>query len=156
VSLTPAQTQGRDLARADAERKWFLENMHDKAFRHGFMAEHIGESIARQIRDLRISRGLDQRQFAERCGAPQSVVSRWENPKKARTITIATLLKIATAMDVALLVRFVDWAMWIAFELQYRPDGFHVKSFSEDEIKQLLIPPHPDEGTTIQQGDNRG
>jgi DNA-binding transcriptional regulator YiaG len=52
-----------------------------------------------RIADARSARGLSQRALAARLGVPQSTVSRWE--KKDANLTLATVRKIASALDYA-------------------------------------------------------
>ena len=64
-------------------------------------------SIAHQIRALREKSGLNQKQFGDEIGKPQSVVSRLEDTEYGG-ITVNTLLDIAKARNVGLKVEFTD------------------------------------------------
>jgi transcriptional regulator with XRE-family HTH domain len=60
--------------------------------------------IADMVRTARESRGLTQHELAVRMGSTQSTVARWETG--AHQLTLATLDRIATALDVAMHVHF--------------------------------------------------
>ena len=85
-----------------------LQRFEDKPYRDGYLQTHIRSGIAYQINALREQSGLTQTEFASLIGKPQSVVSRLENTEYGR-VTVQTLLDVASALDVALLVRFVSY-----------------------------------------------
>jgi ribosome-binding protein aMBF1 (putative translation factor) len=60
--------------------------------------------LGRMVRDMREARGLSQRQLAERMGTTQSVVGRLESGGSRPTL--ATLDRVAAALDLVLEVRF--------------------------------------------------
>ena len=60
--------------------------------------------IADMVRGARESCGLTQRELAVRMGSTQSMVARWETGE--HQLTLATLDRIATALDVQLRVHF--------------------------------------------------
>jgi ribosome-binding protein aMBF1 (putative translation factor) len=89
------------------EQRQKLEN---KDYRAAYVASHTRRWIAHQIRALREmpERNWKQGDLAKAMDRPQSVVSRLEDPSYGK-MTINTLLEVAKAFDVALLVRFVDY-----------------------------------------------
>jgi transcriptional regulator with XRE-family HTH domain len=64
--------------------------------------------IAYQIQALREKTGLNQTDFAKKIGKKQSVVSRLEDTEYGR-VTVQTLLDIACALDIALVVKFASY-----------------------------------------------
>lgn len=60
--------------------------------------------IAQQVTEQRQARGLSQRELAELCGTTQSAIARLESG--ARPPRLDTLLRIASALDCELSVRF--------------------------------------------------
>lgn len=103
-----------------------------KDARHEFMAQTVISSIRREVKELRLSRDLTQAQFAERCGMTQSGVARLEDGRGRVSPSISTLLRIAVAMDVALVIQFIGWPEWAQ---QYgtiwvTPRGFFTASLS--------------------------
>jgi transcriptional regulator with XRE-family HTH domain len=64
--------------------------------------------IAYQIQALREKTDLNQTDFAGKVGKTQSIVSRLEDPEYGR-VTVQTLLDMACALDVALVVKFASY-----------------------------------------------
>lgn len=89
-----------------------LQRFLDKHYRDGYLETHVRTGIAHQIRALRVKAGLNQADFAVATGKKQSTVSRLENTDYGR-VSVQTLLDVATAMNVALLVRFVDYSQFL-------------------------------------------
>ena len=92
-----------------------LARLKDKKYRDLFVASQINRLIPFQIRALRAARdNMTQEELAERAETTQSVISRIQN-KGAANLNIKSLLKLASAFDVALVVRFepidrfIDW-----------------------------------------------
>ena len=80
----------------------------NKFYRDGFMQTQVRSGIAYQIQALREKEGLSQTAFAELTGKKQSVISRLEDTEYGK-VSIQSLLDIASALNVALLVRFVSY-----------------------------------------------
>lgn len=92
-----------------------LSRLKDKKYRDAFVASQLNQIIPYQIRALRAARdNMTQEELAERAETTQSVISRIQN-RGAANLNIKTLLKLASAFDVALTVRFepidrfIDW-----------------------------------------------
>lgn len=79
-----------------------------KKYRDGYLQTKVRGLIAYQIQALREKTGLNQTDFAKKIGKTQSVVSRLEDTEYGR-VTAQTLLDIACALDVALVVKFVSY-----------------------------------------------
>src|SRR5436190_437018 len=90
--------------------KQLAVELSDSEFRHAYMADQVRSMAAFQIRALREQPGRQwsQEELAAKAGTGQSVISRIENPDYGR-LTIQTLIEMAVAFDVALLVQFVEW-----------------------------------------------
>lgn len=84
----------------------------NKEYRDGYLDTHVRTGIAYQLRAMRSKKRLSQGGFAAILGKKQSTVSRLENVDYGR-MSVQTLLEIASATDVALLVRFVDYAQFL-------------------------------------------
>lgn len=94
-----------------ASRNRQLERaLESPGFRHGYMARQLKAFLAQQIRALRGS--MRQSEFGEKIGKPQSVVSRLEK-QMDKQISIQTLIDIASALDIAVIVRFVDFPTFL-------------------------------------------
>lgn len=92
-----------------------FERISDKQRRIRYLANQIRLGLRFQLRALRKERGnMTQAELANKLGTKQTVISRVEN-HDADKLSIPTLLKMAEALDVGLVVRFepidqvVDW-----------------------------------------------
>jgi transcriptional regulator with XRE-family HTH domain len=87
-----------------------LGKLKSKAYRHAYVASHIDQGMAFQIRALRESRGWDQKQLAAKIGLKsQSAIARVEDPSYGK-LSISTIKKLAKAFDVGILVKFVPFS----------------------------------------------
>ena len=75
---------------------WFIDELSDDERR---AAEYIA-AIAVSIQQERRSQGLTQKEFANRLGVSQTMVSQWENGEK--NFTVSTLVKISLALGLQL------------------------------------------------------
>lgn len=83
--------------------------LESKTYRDAFVIEHVKNSVAFQIRTLREDRGWTQDKLGEMASKPRNVISRLEDPNCGK-FTLATLLEIASAFDVGLMVKFVPFS----------------------------------------------
>jgi|SRR5947209_5583118 len=105
------------LANTNTNREQLVTELMNIEYRKAFVEAHAKDSIAFQHRIMRKRKEWDQKQLAEHAfGDPklQSMVSRYENPDYGN-YSLNTLLELAAAFDVALVVHFapfselVDW-----------------------------------------------
>ena len=92
------QTPGRPW------REYLDEQMKDPEFRAEYEALDAEYALIRQLIDLRIRRGLSQRQLAERAGLKQPSVARLES---GRTASLQMLRRVADALDADVKVTIV-------------------------------------------------
>jgi transcriptional regulator with XRE-family HTH domain len=85
-----------------------LEKFASKKYRDGYLQSRVRGFVAYQIQSLREKLELTQAQFAELTGKKQSVISRLESTEYGK-VTVQTLLDIACATDVALVVKFASY-----------------------------------------------
>ncbi|MGB9430391.1 MAG: helix-turn-helix transcriptional regulator, partial [Gammaproteobacteria bacterium] len=87
-------------------------------------------NIAYQVRALRKQkeRNWDQKTLAEKAGMLQPRISAIENPSNSK-LNLDTLLRIANAFDVALVVKFAPFNELINWAESFSPDSFSVASF---------------------------
>jgi len=110
--------------------KRLFEKLSRKSYRDAYVAENVRTGIAYQIRALREQRGWNQGRFSEELGKPQSVTSRLENPDYGK-LSLTTLLEVASAFDVALVVRYVEYPEFLRQYCDVSPAAFRVDSFDE-------------------------
>ena len=103
------------------------------------VASNLSEGIAFQIRATRDKREMTQAELARESGMTQNNLSRLESPDYGKQ-TIRSLKRIADALDVALVVRFVPFSQYIDWlsatphlDEGIRPEALAVPSFEDEE-----------------------
>lgn len=81
----------------------------DAEYRHAYMESAVHQTIAWQIRINREHRNLTQQELAQSIGTRQSAISRAEDTEYGNH-NLGTLIKIAHALDCALVVNFVSYS----------------------------------------------
>ena len=104
--------------------------IHDPEIREHTVESQIKIGIPFQIRAIREKRGWTQEEVAQKLGTTQNTISRLENPRTGKP-TIKTLLRLAHAYDVGLLVRFVPFGFY--GDVINAMDATHVEIPSYDE-----------------------
>lgn len=103
------------------------------------VSSNLSEGIAFQIRATRDKRVMTQAALARESGMTQNNLSRLESPDYGKQ-TISSLKRIAEALDVALVVRFVPFSQYINWlsgtpflDAGIRPEAIAVLSFEDEE-----------------------
>jgi transcriptional regulator with XRE-family HTH domain len=91
----------------------------------------INIGIPHQIRALREQRGWSQSELGRRTKKPPNVINRLENPESGLN-TIRTCLELASAFDVALIVKFVSFSRFLNEFQDVSPQQMEVPSFCND------------------------
>ncbi|MDO9531958.1 MAG: helix-turn-helix transcriptional regulator [Deltaproteobacteria bacterium] len=112
--------------------KRLIAELKNKEYRDAFVSEHIDTGIPFQVRALREQRGLTQKELAERAGMKQERISAIENPNNKNAFTLSTLKRLASAFDIALIVRFSPISQLVDWELKLSHESLQAVSFSED------------------------
>lgn len=126
-----------------------ITEMREKAYRDAYVGSQIRMTLPLQIRGLRKSLGDEwtQHKLAARAGMAQPRISELETPGERR-LTIETLLRIASAFDVALQVRFlrfselIDWSEGLDIE-NFAVPPFDLELAEAERAATLAIPRRP-------------
>jgi transcriptional regulator with XRE-family HTH domain len=109
---------------------------HDRGFRHGFINRQLKAFLAQQIRALRGD--MRQEDFGKLIGKPQSVVSRLEK-QADRQISIQTLIDIAEQLDIAVIIRFVDFPTFLKYTQDYTDEATAPAAFDQAAVDRLAV-----------------
>ena len=107
-----------------------LKKFRLKEYRDGYLQSRIRGRIAYQIQALRDKLGLTQQAFAQLTGKKQSVISRLENVEYGK-VSVQTLLDIALAADVALVVKFTSYPDFLDQTRLMTPEALQPKTIYE-------------------------
>lgn len=115
-----------------------------KDYRDGYMQTQVQSGIAYQMQALRKKLGVTQLQMAEKLAKTQSVVSRLEDTDYGR-VSVQTLLDVASALDVALLVQFVDYPDFLTRTEDMSEGALQVETVHESIFRLENLQPtlHP-------------
>ena len=101
-----------------------------RGYRAEYMSGRVRTSIPLQIRALREQRGLNQTEYAKVTGKKQSVISRLENTEYGR-VSVQTLLDIAAALDIALVVKYCTHEDFVGLMSAVSDEALFVEGFSD-------------------------
>lgn len=111
--------------------------LRSKKFRDAYVYEHVRNGIPFQIRALRDERNWSQADLGNAAKKPRNVITRVENPNYGK-LTLKTLFEIASAFEVALLVKFVPFSRLVKEYEDVSALGLRAARVSDsDEIARL-------------------
>jgi transcriptional regulator with XRE-family HTH domain len=123
--------KGSECAAMTSAKQQIVDSLSDKEYRDLFVSEHISQGLAFQIRALRQEKGWTQSELGERVEMRQTTISQLEDPDYGR-FTLSTLKRLASAFDVALMVRFTSFHELIESTVKISPARLAPPSFDED------------------------
>ena len=110
-----------------------------KESRTRLVSSNLDKGIAFQIRATRDKREYTQAKLANMAGMAQNNISRLESPDYGKH-TISSLKRIADALDVALVVRFIPFSQYVDWlsgtphlDEGLRPEALAVPAFEDEE-----------------------
>ncbi len=105
--------------------------LKDKKYRDAYVLEHIKTGVPYQIQAVRKQRGWTQKELGIRADKPQTVISRLENTEYGN-LNLRSLIEMASAFDVALLVKFVPFSRFVSEFENVSMDNLGASSFEEE------------------------
>jgi len=116
--------------------------MRNKEYRDSFVAANISNTISVQIHTMREGRKWTQTELASRCDMRQSRISALEDPE-CENVEIATLRRVASAFDVALIVRFAPFSQVARLSTSLKSSDFNVADYSADSLSEAKVKREP-------------
>jgi transcriptional regulator with XRE-family HTH domain len=108
-----------------------ISELKNKQYRDAFVSAHVDIGIPHQIRILREQREWTQQELADHTGWKQAWIAKIENPNYTG-FSLKTLKKLASAFDVAIIVRFVPISNLVKWELEISPESLQAVSYEKD------------------------
>jgi hypothetical protein len=103
------------------------EQFKKEKFRKSYFARQLKVFLAAQIRALRGEK--TQAEFGDLIGKPQSVVARLEKESYGK-VNLQTLIDIASRLDIALIIRFVNFPTFLEWTKDYSPSALAPQSYA--------------------------
>ncbi len=127
-------------------RQQTIQSLVRKGYRDAYVEQHIKRGIATQIRAMRDARKWTQSELARRLDISQPNVARLEDEDYGQ-YSLQTLKRLASAFDVALVVRFVPFSQLVDYTTRISPADLVPASFENDT--ELHLTPLAASGTTV-------
>jgi transcriptional regulator with XRE-family HTH domain len=121
-----------------------LGSLRDRAYRALFVETQIETLIPFQIRAMRLRRGWTQKALAKEADMAQGRISLLESPNYEGAVNIKTLLKLAAAFDVGLVVRFAPFSEVAEWSGKLSRESHEVPTY-DMEVETLSMT-HPECG----------
>jgi hypothetical protein len=106
-----------------------------KGYRDSYVSSHIRQFLARQMREFRS--GRSQTEFGMQIDKQQTVVSRLEDPSYGKW-TLQTLFDVASKLNVAVIVRFVDFPTFLRFSKDMSLAAIRPAEYNDLAIQELV------------------
>lgn len=124
-------TGSRVILSRSRERAGIRNGLDSREERAAFVSSQIRMGIPFQLRANRLARGMTQSDLAKLIGTKQAAISRLESDSD-HTPNVTTLQKIAEALDIGLVVRFVPFGELIEWVSGMRNRDLFIPSFNEE------------------------
>jgi len=112
-------------------RQQIVTKLLDKEYRDTFVSEQINTGLAFQIRAMREARSWTQSELGNKAKMAQSRISLMEDANYSR-FSLNTLKRLASAFDVALIVRFEPFSSSVEYFTRLDSSQLNAVSFDQD------------------------
>jgi transcriptional regulator with XRE-family HTH domain len=110
-----------------------LSKLSDREWRRAWHDSKIRWMIAHSLRTVRTQRGWTQQELSDKSGVPVGTISGIEDPDMKHFPTVNTLLRLASGLDCALVLRFCGWSEWLKMLARMESGAIDlVPSFDEE------------------------
>jgi transcriptional regulator with XRE-family HTH domain len=103
----------------------------NKKTRESYVRAKININLPSQIRALRLRRNMKQEDLAREAEMMQPRISAMERPGSTK-FNIETLIRLAAAFKVGLVVKFVSFSEMLRWENEFSQDNFSVTTIDDD------------------------
>jgi transcriptional regulator with XRE-family HTH domain len=114
-------------------KRRFFNRLSKKEYRDALVESAIGDTIAVQLKKLREKSGLHQSELAAKANMAQPRIAVLENPDYDK-YTLNTLKRLASALDVGLIVRFAPFGEVDDWVTGFSPQSADVPTFKEEAV----------------------
>jgi len=123
----------------DRRREKLIADLKNKEYRDAFVAEHIYTGIPFQIKALRKQkeRNWTQEELGKRANMFQERIRVLENPDN-ESLSIKTLLRLASAFDIGLMIRFAPISDLVKWDLELSEEALQVESYKDEAYFQEI------------------
>jgi transcriptional regulator with XRE-family HTH domain len=110
-----------------------VSELRDPQYRQMYVEANTKDTIAFQLRRMRLAREWEQKDVAAKLGNPklQPMISRYEDPDYGR-YSVTSLLELAKVFDVALVVRFAKFGELVRWDLHKTAATLQPASYTDD------------------------
>jgi len=120
--------------RSASKTERLVQKLKNKEYRDAFASEHVWTGVPFQVKTLRDDRQWSQESLAKEAEMGQSQICRLEDINYG-SFTMKSLLRLASAFDVALVVKFVPFSRLLKETEDLSPEALSAESFSKDKFE---------------------
>jgi len=119
----------------DPRTQQLFHKLRSKQYRDAIVAAENANAIAFQIRAMQAERGWTQEKLGVLAGMKQGFISRVVN--SSGNYSLSTLRKLASAFDVALIVRFAPFSELVDWMVNLTPKRLAPPNFSDEALERV-------------------
>lgn len=137
--ITLSDTNSDNVRIRNEIRQQLVAKLSDKHYRDIFVSEQINTGLSFQIQAMREAREWSQEELGKKAGMAQSRISLMEDANYSR-FTLNTLKRLASAFDVALVVRFEPFSKAVDYFIDLDQSSLKIPGFDTDVLTYETSP----------------